>query len=52
VFIGSVFYSQLLLGNLLYVLIFYHRSVHSLLSLHCSLELLMGLLDCAQECQD
>ena len=51
-FIGSMIYSQLLLGNLLCILIFHYCSVLSLLSLHCSLDLLMGLLDCAQECQD
>jgi hypothetical protein len=52
VFIVSIFYCQLL-RNLLYtVLTCHYCSVHSLLFLHYSLEFLVGLLDCAQECQD
>jgi hypothetical protein len=52
VYISSACYSQLLLGNLHRILILHYRSVHPLLSLHCSLELLVGLLDSAQQCQD
>ena len=54
VFVGYYFYSQpLRLGNLcldILTLITHRRRFLALLSLHCSLDLLLGLLDSSRQC--
>ena len=56
VFVGYFFYSQFFFpsetGPSTAVLICYCRRFSSLLSIHCSLKLLMGLLDSSSRCQD
>ena len=51
VFVGYYFYSQPLCLGCLDILITHCRRFLALLSLHCSLELLLDLLDCSQQCQ-
>ena len=54
VFVGYIFYSQpFRLGKLVFLIIIdYYRRLLAILSLHRSLEFLLGVLDSSQQCEN